>query len=292
MRWLLNCWKTSPRFRIGVGMLLFFIVLALVGPLIYGPLFRGEKFDVNPAVAGNFRRWQPFSAENPLGTDGDGRDLLAAYLKGLATSLRIGLLSGLIATAIGIFVGFLAGYMGGFLDTALTSAANVLLIIPAYPILVVLVLYTPRISLELMAFILAMFAWPFAARTIRAQVLSMKERPFVDLARVSGVSSLGIIFGELLPNLLPYLLISFAFSTVGAMAAEVGLALLGLGPSNNISLGLIIFFGQGWGVFSLGRYDVLLIPPLMLIAIFTSITLINIGMEEYLNPRLQNITGR
>jgi len=143
-----------------------------------------------------------------------------------------------------------------------------------------------------MAFILAMFAWPFAARTIRAQVLSMKERPFVDLARVSGVSSLGIIFGELLPNLLPYLLISFAFSIVGAMAAEVGLALLGLGPSNNISLGLIIFFGQSWGVFSLGRYDVLLIPPLMLIAIFTSITLINIGMEEYLNPRLQNVTGR
>jgi len=292
MRWLLSCWKTSPRFRIGVVLLLSFIILALAGPLIYGPLLRGPQFAINPAVPGAFGRWLPSSAEHPLGTDGVGRDLMSDYLAGLATSLRIGFVSGVVATAIGTIVGFCAGYLGGKADTALISVANMLLIIPAYPILVVLVLYTPRMSAELMALILAAFAWPFSARTIRAQVLSLKERPFVDLARVTNVGSLGIIFGELLPNLLPYLLIGFAFSTVGAMAAEVGLALLGLGPSNSISLGLMIYFGQGWGVFSLGRYDVLLIPPLALIASFSSITLITVGMEEYLNPRLQNVTGR
>lgn len=290
MTWLRNCWKTSFRFRVGVLLLLFFILLAVFGPLIYGPLFRGKAFDINPAVAGNFKRWQGFSATHPFGTDGDGRDLMGAYLLGLATSLRIGFVSGLVATAIGTFVGFFAGYFGGATDTSLTMIANVLLIIPAYPILVVLVLYTPRITPEVMALILAAFSWPFAARTIRAQVLGMKERPYVDLARITGVSPMGIIFTELLPNLLPYLLVSFAFSTLGAMAAEVGLALIGLGPSNSISLGLLIFFSRG--VFSLGRYDVLLIPPLVLIALFTAITLINLGMEEYLNPRLQNVTGR
>jgi peptide/nickel transport system permease protein len=271
-------------------MLVAFIALALLGPLIYGPLLRGPEFAINPASPGNFRRWQPFSAIHPLGTDGDGRDLMGAYLLGLATSLRIGLLSGLVATAIGTLVGFFAGYFGGATDTSLTTLANVLLIIPAYPILVVLVLYTPRISIEVMALILAVFSWPFAARAIRAQVLGMKERPYVDLARISGIGPLKIIAQELLPNLLPYLLVSFAFSTLGAMAAEVGLALIGLGPSNGISLGLLIYFGRG--VLSLGRYDVLLIPPLVLIAIFTAITLINLGMEEYLNPRLQNVTGR
>jgi peptide/nickel transport system permease protein len=274
----------------GVFILLFFAILAAAGPLLYGPLLRGPEFNINPASPGNFRRWMGWSAAHPLGTDGDGRDLMGAYLLGLATSLRIGFLSGVIATAIGTIVGFFAGYLGGWLDTILLTITNVLLIIPAYPILVVLVLYTPRITVETMALILAVFAWPFAARTIRAQVLGMKERPYVDLARISGVSTSGIIFRELLPNLLPYLMVSLAFSTLGAMAAEVGLALIGLGPSNNLSLGLLIFFSRG--VFSLGRYDVVLIPPLVLIALFTAITLINLGMEEYLNPRLQNVTGR
>jgi peptide/nickel transport system permease protein len=273
-----------------VFILLFFVVLALIGPLLYGPLLRGEKFAINPASPGNFRRWMGWSAEHPFGTDGDGRDLMGAYLLALATSLRIGFLSGLVATAIGTIVGFFAGYLGGWLDTFLLTITNVLLIIPAYPILVVLVLYTPRITVEIMALILAVFAWPFAARTIRAQVLGMKERPYVDLARISGVGTSGIIFRELLPNLMPFLMVSLAFSTLGAMAAEVGLALIGLGPSNNLSLGLLIFFSRG--VFSLGRYDVVLIPPLVLIALFTAITLINLGMEEYLNPRLQNVTGR
>lgn len=290
MTWLLTCWKTSARFRLGVLILVFFVMLALIGPLLYGPLLRGSEFNINPASPGNFRRWQGWSMKHPLGTDGDGRDLMGAYLLGLTTSLRIGFLSGLVATAIGTLVGFFAGYIGGWLDTILLAITNVLLIIPAYPILIVLVLYTPRISVEVMALILAVFAWPFAARTIRAQVLGMKERPYVDLARITGVGTAGIIFTELLPNLLPYLMVSLAFSTLGAMAAEVGLALIGLGPSNNLSLGLLIFFSRG--VFSLGRYDVLLIPPLVLIILFTAITLINLGMEEYLNPRLQNVTGR
>jgi peptide/nickel transport system permease protein len=292
MKWLLNCWNVSARFRIGVILLGSFGLLALVGPLLSGALLRGEAFDVNPAAPGNFRRWQGFSLTHPLGTDGAGRDLLSAYLTALATSLRIGLVAGVLATALGALAGFLAGYFGRATDTALTTLANMLLIIPSYPILIVLVLYTPGLSLEMLSLILAAFSWPFAARTIRAQVLSLKERPYVDLARISGMGHLGIIIHELLPNLLPYLLVSLAFSTLGAMAAEVGLALIGLGPSNNISLGMIIHFGQDWGVFSLRRYDVLLIPPLALICIFAAITLINIGMEEFLNPRLQGVTGR
>src|SRR3954454_22111847 len=114
-----NCWKTSSRFRLGAMLLLFFIVLALVGPLIYGPTLRGPDFAIDPAVPGSFHRWLPYSAVHPLGTDGVGRDLMSDYLAGLATSLRIGFVSGLVATIIGTLVGFSAGYFGGKTDTVL-----------------------------------------------------------------------------------------------------------------------------------------------------------------------------
>ena len=143
-----------------------------------------------------------------------------------------------------------------------------------------------------MAFILALFSWPFAARTIRAQVLSMREQPYVELAKVSKQRDLAIIFTEILPNLLPYLLMGFAFSTVGAMVGEVGLAVIGLGPSDIITLGMMINYAQGWSSFTRGLYGLLLVPIGVLILIFVAITMVNRGLEEYLNPRLQNVTGK
>jgi peptide/nickel transport system permease protein len=143
-----------------------------------------------------------------------------------------------------------------------------------------------------MALILALFSWTFAARTIRAQVIGMKELGYVELAKVSGQGDLAIIFAEIMPNLMPYLLISLAFSIVGAMVAEVGLEVIGLGPSNIVTLGLMINYANGWAVISRKRYEILLIPVGLLILIFAAITLINRGMEEYLNPRLQRKTIR
>ena len=117
-------------------------------------------------------------------------------------------------------------------------------------------------------------------------------QPYVELAKVTRQGDLAIIFTEIMPNLLPYLLMSFAFSTVGAMVAEVGIAVIGLGPSDAISLGMLINFASSWGAFTRGLYVLLLLPPAILILIFLALTMINRGMEEYLNPRLQNVTGK
>lgn len=288
IRLLINCWKTSAKFKTGVIVLGVLFAIALAAPLLWRP-FIGDR---NPGLAGSFRPWDSPSPAHPLGIDGHGRDLVADYLLGLRTSLQIGLLSGFIATAVGLIVGFFSGYRGGWIDSILLTATNMLLVIPAYPILVTLAMVTRSMSVVSMALILALFSWTFAARTIRAQVIGMKELGYVELAKVSGQGDLAIIFAEIMPNLMPYLLISLAFSIVGAMVAEVGLEVIGLGPSNIVTLGLMINYANGWAVISRKRYEILLIPVGLLIIIFAAITLINRGMEEYLNPRLQRRTIR
>jgi peptide/nickel transport system permease protein len=232
------------------------------------------------------------SREHPMGTDGHGRDLLTDYLSGLRTTLQIGFISGLVATFVGVLFGFFSGYKGGTLDSVLMTFTNMLIVIPSYPILVALAMVLPKMSLMSLSLILALFSWPYAARTIRAQVMSMKARPYVELARVSGQSDLAIIFTEILPNLVPYLLMGFAFSTVGAMVAEVGLEVIGLGPPDIVTMGMMINFANQWSAFSRGRFELLLIPVGALVLIFMAITMINRGMEEYLNPRLQKVTER
>lgn len=288
MRFLTNTWKSSGKFRFGVIVLGILVFIAFIAPLIYQPIIG----NVSPARPGVFPRWLPASAQHPLGTDGHGRDTLTDFLAGLQTTLLIGFLAGFLATLVGVIVGFISGYKGGFIDTALITFTNILLVIPAYPILVGLTLVVPNKSMLTVSLIVALFSWPFAARTLRAQVMSMKEQPYVELAKVTGQSDLKIIFTEILPNLLPYLLMSFAFATVGAMVAEVGIALIGLGASDAISLGMLINFASGWGAWTRGLYLLLLLPPAILVLIFLALTMINRGMEEYLNPRLQNVTGQ
>jgi peptide/nickel transport system permease protein len=281
-----SCWRTSGKFRFGVSVLAFFVLLALVASLIYRPFIGDES----PARPGQFARWIPSGPEHPLGTDGHGRDLLADYLSGLRMTLIIGFLAGAIGTSVGIAVGFFSGYIGGPIDAVLLTITNMLIVIPNYPILVALAMVTTNLGVVSMSLILALFSWPFSARTIRAQVMTMKERPYVELAKVSGQSQTAIIFTEILPNLMPYLLMGFAFSVVGAMVAEVGLEAIGLGPTNIITLGLMIRFANQWTVFSIGRGEILVIPVGVLVLIFVAITMINRGMEEYLNPRLQKVT--
>jgi peptide/nickel transport system permease protein len=288
MRFLKQSWKASGKFRFGVIILGVLIFLAIIAPLIYSPFTNGQI----PARPGVFVPWMRPSPQHPLGTEGAGRDVIGVFLGGLQSTLLIGFLAGTAAMLVGVVIGFIAGYKGGRTDTVLMSFTNILLVIPAYPILVGLTLVLPQKTLLTMAFILAIFAWPFAARTIRAQVIGMKQQSYVELAKVSGQSDLKIIFTELMPNLMPYLLVAFAFTTVGAMVAEVGVSVIGLGPSNTVTLGMMIGLANGWGVYSRGLWALLLVPPVVLILIFVAITMINRGLEEYLNPRLQNVTGK
>ena len=278
----------SRLFIVGLSILVFLVLIALLQPLLNKWLIG----DIDPITMGSFGSYLPISKEHWLGTDRWGRDWMAQLLLGLRYSLLIGALAGSVAAFVAIILGFVAGYKGGGVDTALRTFTDMVLVIPSWPILVTLAAYIKGLSIPVMALLLAAFSWPWAMRTIRAQVMSLREQPYVELAKVSNLKDLEIIFQELLPNLLPYLGVGLATGIVNAILAETGLELIGLGPGGDIiTLGLMINFAMGWGVLALGKWQMMFAPVICLILLFLSLNLINIGLEELFNPRLKRITG-
>jgi len=287
MRLYLQFFRESKLLAIGVFIFLLICLLSIIQPV----LIKGLIGELNPMEVGSFAIFDPPSTAHPLGTDRYGRDVMALLLLGLRYSLSIGLLAGIVSTFIGTVVGLITGFYGGWVDNILRSATDMILVIPTLPLLITLSVYIKDMDVVSMAFLLAAFSWPFSARTIRAQVLSLRERSYVDLARASGMSRIEIIFQEIMPNLLPYLGVSLAASIVGAILAEFGLEVIGLGPGNIATLGLMINWAIGWGSMTLGKWALIAAPAGVLILIFLSLNLINLGLEQTFNPRLKGTTG-
>jgi peptide/nickel transport system permease protein len=283
-----DAWRRSVYFRIGLVILGVLVLIAFLQPWL-NKMLVGE---IDPISMGNFDAYVDPSAEHLLGTDRWGRDWLALLLLGLRYSLLIAVLAGSVATAVGIVIGFVAGYKGGRLDNVLRTMTDMVLVIPSLPLLVTLAAYIPRVNVVVMALLLAAFSWPFTTRTIRSQVLSLKERPYVDLAKTAGMGDFEIIFAEILPNLLPYLGVSLAISMGAAMLAEIGLQLIGLGPGNINTLGLMINWTIRWGALGLGKWQMVFAPVSCLVLIFVGLNLVNIGLEQAFNPRLRSVTGQ
>ncbi|NPV80878.1 MAG: ABC transporter permease [Firmicutes bacterium] len=267
------------------GLILVAILLAvsLFQPAL-NTLILGDQ---NPLTVGAFPVYEEPSARHLLGTDRQGRDILAITILSLKYSLAIGALAGMISTIIGIIVGFMAGYKGGRMDTVLRSMTDMILVIPSLPILMTLSAYVKTLNIVTMALILAVFSWPFSARVIRSQVMSLREAPYIDLAKLTNMRDAEVIFFEILPNLLPFLGVSFAGSVVGAMLAATGLEVLGLGPSNITTLGMMINLAIGQGALSLGKWNMIFPPIFVLILVFLGVQLINMGLEVTYNPRLR-----
>ena len=278
------------RNRLLLAGVILFVVICLLS--IFQPLLvRLIIGSVNPMAQGKFPIFDPPSAAHPLGTDRFGRDVVCLLLIGLRFSLSIGILAGVIGTLLGTVVVLVAGFYGGIVDNVLRSSTDMILVIPTLPLLITLSAYIKRLDVVTMAVLLAAFSWPFSARTIRAQVLSLRERAYIDLAQTSGLSKLEIVFQEIMPNLLPFLGVGLAASTVGAILAEFGLEVLGLGPGNVSTLGLMINWAISWGVLTLGKGIIVAAPAFVLILLFLSLNFINIGLEQAFNPRLKGTTG-
>lgn len=283
---LISLFVRSKTLKIGLSIFCLLLVLAILEPIINAYRLKGS----GPLKIGLFDKYLPPSLEHPLGTDHYGRDEFSLLLAGLKYSLLIGIMSGGIATLIGVTIATVSGYFGGTIDHVLNGITNSWLVIPSFPILIVVAMYT-RLDLALFCTVLAIFSWPWSARTLRAQILSMKERAYVDLAKVSGMNSYEIMFLEILPNIAPFIAAGFVNSIVGAMFSETGLRMIGLGPGEIPSLGLMLNWALVFGAMSIKCYNLLLAPAGTLILIFISLNLINIGLEEVFNPRLRKITG-
>jgi peptide/nickel transport system permease protein len=225
----------------------------------------------------------------PLGTDNQGRDMLALLISGAPSSLKVGFIAAAVGMVLGVILGFSAGFLGGWVDAVIRTAADVMFTIPVLAVLFVIAAFIKRLELEQMAFLLALFSWPAPTRFIRAQALSLRERGYVKMAQLSGMSTLSIMFREMMPNLLPYLASSFVGNLSGAILAEASLEALGLGPTRIPTLGMTINYAIRGAAILQNMWWWWGFPIIVLILIFTALFQIAIGLDEVANPRLRGL---
>jgi peptide/nickel transport system permease protein len=271
--------RRNPSLGVGIGMLLILMLFSLLGPL-FVDVTNAEALSVSPE--------KPPSWQYPFGTDSQGRDLLAVMVAGTPLTLRIGLLAGVIGLAVGTVLAFVSAYYGGLADVLIRSVVDISLTVPGLLVLIIIAVFLKEgLSVNQMALIVALLSWRWPARTIRAQVLTMRERTWVQVARLSGMSGLKIIFLELIPNLLPFLAAALVGAVASAILASIGLEALGLGPADSPTLGMTIY----WVIF----YAALLhgfwwwwLPPIAIITIlFVGLFNLAGGLDEIANPRLR-----
>ena len=266
-------------------LILGLLIMAIL--ILFGPV-AAQLVDPNGAKVGSAIPEQPPSAEYPLGTDAVGRQLLPVIVVGTPLTLRIGLIAGAIGLGLGVIFGFLAGYFGGWVDTLIKGAADVLLTVPGLLFLVVIATTIKgAVSVNMMAFVVASLAWMWPTRTIRAQVLTLRERQFVMVARLSGMNGLEIIWRELIPNLLPYLAASFVSAVGSAILATIGLEALGLGPQNEPTLGMTIYWALYYTSILRGIWWWWGPPIAIIILTFMGLFLISLGLDQIANPKLR-----
>ncbi len=265
-----------------VGLL---IILGLVTFTVIGFL----TLDTDDAYPLSAKARQPPSLEYPLGTDFFGRDLYAAMVVGMWQTALIGVLAGAIGTFIGVVLGFSSAYFGGLMDGGIKGVCQVLTPIPVFLIQVVIAgsLDKRSVTIYTMALIVVLFSWMGPTLVIRSQVLSMKERQFVSVAKLSGLGDGGIIFGEMLPNLLPFIAAAFVGQVFSAVFASFYLAVVGLGPLREPLLGNTIWAAQTQGAFFNGWWWWPLAPAVAMVLILSSLALINMGLDELANPRVR-----
>jgi peptide/nickel transport system permease protein len=224
----------------------------------------------------------------PFGTDTAGRDLLAVAILGTPLTLRIGLIAGFVSIIFGTFAAFVAAYYRGWVDGAIRSVVDVGLAMPGLLILILIRINIGReLTVDEMGLALGLVGWVFPARTIRSQVLVMREQTYVELSRLSGTSGMGIIFKEMLPNLIPYITASLVGSVAGAILASIGLEAIGLGNFSTPTLGMTIFFNIQFSSITLGMWWWWLPPLAAIVIVFVGLFLISSGLDEWSNPRLR-----
>jgi peptide/nickel transport system permease protein len=262
-----------------------FILLLLMVFTLYGL----ATADLTHAYPITVKSKQPPSLQFPLGTDFFGRDLYVAMVVGLKQTAIIGLLAGALGTILGVILGFISAYFGGWLDLIIKGICQILTPIPALLIQVIIAgsLDKRDVTIYTMAFVVVLLAWMGPTLVIRAQVLTMKERQFVSVAKLSGMGDLGIIFSEILPNLLPFIAAAFVNQVFYSVFASFYLAVLGLGPLREPLLGNTIWAAQGQSAFFNNWWWWPLAPAVALVLILGSLALINMGMDELANPRVR-----
>ncbi|MER7249154.1 ABC transporter permease [Kribbella sp. NPDC000426] len=270
---MLKSWKV----RVGLSILTFFVLLAVLGPAISGDPRANDISSIS----------QPPSAHHLFGTTQFGQDVLAQTIAGARGSMLVGILAAAIGTLIAILVGVPAGYFGGAVDNGLNFLTNLFLVMPVLPLILIVAGYVQGTGPFVIALIIGLFGWSGGARTLRAQSLSLSSRDFVLAMRMIGEPHRRLIFFEVLPHLTGWISAMFLHGMIGGVMAEAGLAFLGITDSGSISWGTMIQAAQQQSAVLRGLWWWFVPPGLCIALIGTAATLVNFGVDEVSNPKLR-----
>ncbi len=267
---------------IGLGVVAFFLILALVGPYIA----RHESGDYS-----SFLNVAPTTEDGHyFGTTRQGQDVFAQFISGLRNAFSVGFLGGAIAAVVAMLVGFVGGYRAGFIDEVLSMITNIVLCIPVFAFLLVVASFWQMKSIMPEALLIGLVSWPWAARALRAQTFSLTSREFVSLARLSGERNWKIIFKEIAPNMSSYLFMMFILLFGGSILIAATLDFLGLGPGGTITLGRMMNDAAITNSALLLGYWWWFIPPGLAISLIVGgAYFMNVGLDEVFNPRLREM---
>jgi len=273
----------SRKVLTGLGLLIFFVLLAVIGPMV-------APFDPSASLSTTNGVPQPPSAAHWLGTTQTQQDVLSQLLVGGRSTMLVAVVAALIATALSVIIGVSSGYAGGLADDLLSMLINIGLVLPALPLLIVMTGFLPKNSNPsdlLIGLIIAATGWAWGARVLRVQTLSLRNRDFVKSARIIGERRWRIISFEILPGLVPIIASSFLFTVIYGVGTYTALAFLGLINGTHWSWGTILFWAQSQTAAQNG-YWWWWVPPGLAVALFgTSLALLNFGIDEFINPRLR-----
>ena len=274
--WLRNA-SRSPKVLIGFGLLMFFVLLGVIGP----------HFVANPSATSADSYASP-SWAHWLGTTDTGQDVLAQLVNGTTASLIVGFVAAVIATLIAVAIGLLSAFLGGIWDEILSTITNVFLVLPALPLVIVLAGYLHGAGEVAVSVVIAVTAWPWTARVLRAQTLSIRRRDYVQAARIAGESTTRIIWFEIVPNEIPLIAAQFLITVLYAILIQAGLAFLGVGSVTAWSWGTMLYWAQNASAFASGAWYWFVPPGLCLAFLGTGLALMNFGVDEIANPRLSS----
>ena len=272
---------SNPRAIVGASILGFFIVIALLAPVIspYSPSNINFPIGLGPGA----KHW--------LGTTEGGQDILSQLIWGTRTSVSVGLLAGALICLVQLVTGVFAGYVGGLTDTALATVTNVFLVLPALPLLIVLSAYLQGSggsgSTPVLIGVITITGWAWGARVLRSQAIALRNRPFVEAARVSGEGRWHIVLSHIVPNMLGIMVANFFGAALFAVLAEAGLEFIGLGNINTVTWGTMLYWAQNDEATLMGLWLWLLVPGLCILLFGTALGLLNFAVDEIANPSLR-----
>jgi peptide/nickel transport system permease protein len=270
--------------KVGGAILAVFVLIAIIGPAIapYDPSA------TNPLATGPAAP----TLHHLLGTTSTGGDVLSQLLVGLRSSVVLGVLTASIATLLSMATGLTAGFLGGVADEGLSLVMNVFIVLPALPLLIVLLGYLPHSGDLPTAIVLSALGWSWGARVIRAQTLTLRGRDFIGAARETGERTWRIVVFEILPNEVSLIAANFVGTFLYAILTSVALAFIGVANFSTWNLGTMLFWAQNGDAFNIGAWWWYVPPGVAAALLGMSLVLLNFGLDELGNPRLRDSSGR